>query len=127
MCPPLRLLRFWISLIDGPARRFTSLCEARGWGLELHQGHRISLLLFADNVWLGATNSFMLSAMGAVWQTCLVDVSLSFTTSLCCWCSTVDDAVDMRVTIDGETVERRPRKTGFKALGQPADIPEPNR
>ena len=88
-----------------------------GWGLKIDNSSFVSLLLFADNFWLVATNPIELQNMTAMWLKLLSEAGWQAPIGEMTWCTTGPDDQEWSVVVQNQNVTRSSRQKGFKALG----------
>eukprot|EP00929_Paragymnodinium_shiwhaense_P087576 TRINITY_DN47719_c0_g1_i2.p1 TRINITY_DN47719_c0_g1~~TRINITY_DN47719_c0_g1_i2.p1 ORF type:complete len:256 (+),score=18.25 TRINITY_DN47719_c0_g1_i2:251-1018(+) len=114
--------------VDFAASEFIGLCRRNRWGIWLPNDlgwngrqdrldNHIALILFSDTFWLFATTSNMLEQMMKAWLQILYKHGWSVPIGETCWCTTKENAETYKITVEGQTIERRNREEGFKALG----------
>jgi hypothetical protein len=105
------------STLDVPASEFLQWCFSHGYGVELESDFLLSLVLYADILWIFATSPSMMQIMTEKWFELLSKHGWEVPVQEATWCTTAPDEHVMSVLVNGVRVNRSPRADGFKAVG----------
>ena len=92
-------------VLDKLAVRFTALAKKGKWGKKLQGGTWVSIILFADNYRLVATDPEMLGKMTMAWLLLLGEYGWETPMEELTWCTTRDDGDTARIFIEEKHAE----------------------
>ena len=92
------------------------MSQKNKWSLPVGGGY-LGLLLFADKCWIPGMSKVELQTMVRAWNQLLRQAGLHVDWGEAVWCTTAQDCLTGSIKVSDETITRRAREEGSKALG----------